>query len=95
MQRIENARRKVDQLDSQILDILAKRFEIVKQIGELKAERNLPVRDEPRESALLTDILAQAAERNLNQNLVQRVFFEVIEYGRKIQESSTPGKGQD
>ena len=87
MKKIDNARQNLDQLDSQLLDILAKRIEVVREIGEIKAYQGLPVLDVQRERALLTTILEKAEARNLSQHFVAQIFRQMIRYGRNTQES--------
>jgi len=39
---LELYRKQIDEIDVQIIDLLAKRFEVVKKVGEYKKERNIP-----------------------------------------------------
>ncbi len=87
MKKIDAARQNLDRLDSQLLDILAKRIEIVREIGEIKANQGLQVLDVQRERALLTSILEKAEKRHLSQHFVAQIFRQMIRYGRNTQES--------
>ena len=49
-------RGKIDALDDKIMALLAKRFAIVRQVGELKAEHNFP--------SYISDRVVQVRERN-------------------------------
>jgi len=87
MKKINTAREKLDQLDSQLLDIIAERISIVRNIGELKAKKGMPVLDVHRERALLTRILEKADERDLSQHFISQIFRQMIRYGRSTQET--------
>jgi chorismate mutase len=41
MNELENYRKNIDELDKNLIEILAKRFEIVKKVGEYKKENNI------------------------------------------------------
>lgn len=48
MKNIEDLRKQIDKLDDQIVILLAKRMEVVKNVGRLKKENNLPALDSTR-----------------------------------------------
>ena len=87
MSHIDDARAKLDELDSRLLDTLAERITVVRQIGEAKAAAGRPVLDVQRERELLTRILAKSEERELSQHFVAQIFRQIIRYGRNTQES--------
>ena len=87
MKKINDARQKLDQLDSQLLDIIAERIDIVHTIGQFKAAHGMPVLDVQRERALLTTILKKAESRQLSQHFVAQIFRQMIRYGRNTQEA--------
>lgn len=51
-------RAEIDQLDQQIIELLDKRFEVTKLVGEYKAENSLPILNSDREKAIITQIKA-------------------------------------
>ncbi len=87
MKKINDARKDLDKLDNDLLDILSRRIEIVRHIGEMKSKQGLPVLDVQRERALITRILEKADQRNLSQHFVAQIFRQMIRYGRTAQES--------
>jgi len=46
--RLENLRKQIDKIDKSIISLLAERMKIVKEIGRIKKENNLPVFDKSR-----------------------------------------------
>jgi monofunctional chorismate mutase len=48
MKNIEDLRKQIDKLDDQIVSLLSKRMKVVKNVGRLKKENNLPVLDNSR-----------------------------------------------
>jgi len=82
---LESLRAKIDECDRQIIELLARRFELVRQIGIYKANHNLPVVDEARETDLLLDRRRQSsAGRNYS---VDDIFKLILEESRQIQMS--------
>jgi len=82
---LESLRAKIDECDRQIIELLARRFELVRKIGIYKANHNLPVVDEARESELLLDRRRwSSAGRNYS---VDDIFKPILEESRQIQMS--------
>jgi len=49
MDNLETLREKIDQIDSEILILFAKRFSLVGQIGTYKRAQNMPIINKDRE----------------------------------------------
>lgn len=77
---LEALRAEVDECDKQIIRLLSRRFELVREIGRHKAINNLPVRDEAREAQLLSDRKRQAPDVP-----VDKIFQSILEQSRRIQ----------
>ncbi|MCW2778402.1 MAG: chorismate mutase / prephenate dehydratase [Frankiales bacterium] len=71
-------RAELDGVDRGLVDLVARRLEVVGRIGEAKRDSDHPVRDIPRERAVLERVEALARERGVSADLVRRVFREVI-----------------
>lgn len=73
------ARKKIDQIDSQIISLLAQRFEHTHRIGKLKATHSLEALDSNREAEKLADIRALCEDNGLNPDLVSDLFTQIME----------------
>lgn len=71
-------RTELDAVDRGLVDLVARRLEVVSRIGEAKRDSDHPVRDLPRERAVLDRVEALARKRGVSAELVRRVFREVI-----------------
>ena len=80
---LESLRAKIDECDKQIIELLARRFELVRKIGMHKAIHNLPVIDEAREAELLSDRRRQASVAG--NYSVENIFKLILEDSRQIQ----------
>lgn len=83
MPAISDLRRQVDQLDRQIVELLARRMTLVKQIG-LQLKDDEP--DTDREAQVLSNWLEEAIDYDLDESSMEKVSKAVIEMGRKAKE---------
>ncbi|HII67900.1 MAG TPA: chorismate mutase [Thermococcaceae archaeon] len=74
MERLHKLRKRIDEIDEQITELLEERARIAKEIGEIKKELNLPIRDEKREK----EVLKRAGK-------FKKVFEEIMEVCRNVQ----------
>jgi chorismate mutase/prephenate dehydratase len=73
-------RRQLDDVDRGLVDLIARRLELVAGIGAAKADTDTPVRDVSRERAVLDAVEAAAEERGIPGDLVRRIFRDIIGY---------------
>ena len=89
MERILPLRKKVDEIDEEILYFLKERVELCKSIGAIKREHGIPIRDYQREDEVYTNILRKASELELNPQEVKAIYQEIIVMSTHAQESDT------
>jgi chorismate mutase/prephenate dehydratase len=80
MPDLSTLRAELDAIDSGLVDLIARRLEVVAGIGAAKAGSDTPVRDPGRERAVLDAVSAAAEERGVPGDLVRRIFREIIGY---------------
>ena len=67
-------RKQIDHIDDQLMELLARRFEVTREVGRLKARQQLSSLDPKREQEKLERIRQQAQELSLNPEFVLRLF---------------------
>jgi prephenate dehydrogenase len=82
---LQEARDHIDALDQELVDLLARRTELVLRAGRAKAELSLPVHDPEREAAQLQARRAWAKEADLDAQGVEEVFRAVLRSSRSAQ----------
>ena len=87
MQELEHFRTIIDDIDSQLLCLLAKRQEVVKQVGKFKFKQNIPVLDQAREDYLYKYHQELSAKYNLSFDFIQDLFAMIMDYSRKTQKA--------
>ncbi len=82
--RLQEIRRKIDEIDDAIVALLIKRMEYAMQARAEKLRLNLPVTDSEREREVIERWRAHAREDNqVSEDLMQRIAELVTEYTRK------------
>jgi chorismate mutase/prephenate dehydrogenase len=71
-------RAQIDEVDSQILDLLARRLELVSEVGEVKGRHGLPIYAPEREAAMIATKRELAARRGLSPDLVEDVLRRLM-----------------
>jgi len=82
---LQQFREQVKTIDLEIIYLLSRRFENVKQIWLLKKELNLEVLQENRWNELLWDVLDESRARMLDDDFVVNIWNLIHEESKKIQ----------
>ena len=76
--KLESIRTRLDSIDRNIVEALAQRQQVVKEVAELKLESNSGIRDLEREERLLNKIRDYANEVGLDRYYAEHLFREII-----------------
>ena len=85
MPTIEQLRKQIEQIDASIIEKLAQRQELSKQIGQLKREKGLAVVDPTQEKKLFELYEYLCARYQLSPTLVKRLFKSIMIHSRNLQ----------
>ncbi|MDH6313846.1 chorismate mutase [Parabacteroides sp. PFB2-10] len=72
-------RRQIDQIDEQLLELLAKRMRISREIGVYKKEHNMPILQSPRYNEILEKRSEMGAAMDLSTLFVKEILQEIHE----------------
>ena len=86
MENIKQLRKRIDEVDEQILQSLRKRTEISKSIGLVKKKHVIPIQDFPRENGVYAHIKKKAAALGLNPSHVEAVYRQIVDMCSAVQE---------
>jgi len=81
---IDAWRRRIDQIDSQIIGLLNSRSACAVEIGKLKHAAGLPIYSPEREQAILARVMRENPGP-LDPTAVKRVFERIIDEGRRLE----------
>ncbi|MDE6179235.1 MAG: bifunctional 3-deoxy-7-phosphoheptulonate synthase/chorismate mutase type II [Duncaniella sp.] len=78
-------RRKIDQLDNDLLEILAKRMNVSREIGRYKMEHNMPVVQAGRYGDIMTSRILAARAQGMSEDFMRAVLSAIHEESVRIQ----------
>jgi len=78
-ENLTELRRQIDSIDEQILEQLAKRMRISREIGVYKKEHNMPILQSPRYNEILEDRSKAGASMDLNTDFVKDMLKKIHE----------------
>lgn len=78
-QGLNKCRQAIDEIDSQLLDLLAKRRVVTTEVGRLKSEAGKPVFDAQREQSLYAARRAEAETKGVSPDLIEDVLKRIIQ----------------
>lgn len=77
--QLATLRKSIDNLDDALIRVLAERFRLTQQVGELKAEHQLPPSDPSREATQIARLRALASDANLDPDFAEKWFHFVVQ----------------
>ena len=86
MEELGHLRKKIDEVDEQILRLLNERVRICKSIGQAKGKLGIPVRDPVREKEVYGRVRERAVALGLDSLQVEAVFREIVNMCSAVQE---------
>lgn len=93
---LENHRTEIDRINAKIVELIAKRMEIAREIAKYKMKRGARVYDPKREEEIKGKLGTAAEKAGVNKDMVIRVFREIIRDTRreefKLIEAANGGK---
>jgi chorismate mutase len=83
---IQKLRKKIDEIDENILRLLGERSEICRSIGLLKKESGIPVTDPMREGEVYSNIRGKAPDFALDADQVEAIYRQIVNMCSNVQE---------
>ena len=78
-ENLTGLRRQIDDLDNDLLELLAKRMRVSREIGVYKKEHNMPILQEHRYDEILQKRIAQAMEMGMKEEFMKSVLVAIHE----------------
>ncbi|TYP92623.1 chorismate mutase / prephenate dehydratase [Fodinibius salinus] len=83
--KLESIRKLLDETDKKIIDALAKRQELVREVSSFKLDEERNIRDKEREEQLLNKITKLAREAGLDRYFAEELFKDIIHHSVRFQ----------
>lgn len=83
---LDDLRKRIDDIDDQLVDLLARRHEVIRSVADFKARTNAPLRDVLREARQVARLAERARAAGLDELFVTRILREVLDFSVRTQE---------
>ena len=84
-ERLNEIRRKIDEIDNKILELIAQRNSLAKDIAEIKSQLGISIEDKEREKYKYDKIRKLCKEHNVDENIGKTIFEILIEHNKALQ----------
>jgi chorismate mutase/prephenate dehydratase len=81
---LDDLRRRIDEIDNQLIDILNERMSVIKQVGSLKRSTNTAIYRPEREKSII-DRLYHNHQGHLNRAAIEAIFMEIFAISRNFE----------
>jgi chorismate mutase len=85
---IDDWRKKIDEVDAELIRLLNRRCAYAVEIGKLKRQLNLALITPEREEGVIANVL-QHNQGPLDEAAIRRLFTRILEESRRIQMTNT------
>ncbi|MES2504702.1 MAG: prephenate dehydratase domain-containing protein [Myxococcota bacterium] len=85
MEKLDHVRHKIDEIDSQIIDLLAERLTLVKEVGHIKQLVHKNLQDLQREHQQLDALTNQGVQKGLSHAMVHAIYKIIFEHSLAAQ----------
>lgn len=82
---LTHMRRHIDELDNELIEVLAKRMKVSKEIGQYKLEHNMPVVQAARYGDIMSNRVLAAASQGINEEFMRHILSTIHEESVRIQ----------
>ena len=84
MNKLKELQGKLDEVNSQVLNLIVKRNHISKKIGNYKKENNMPIKNPKREKIVFKKMLVASEKKGLSKKFVKS--FSKLIFEQSIEE---------
>jgi chorismate mutase-like protein len=84
-------RRKIDDLDRQIIDLLKQRYDVIREVGNLKAREGIQSFLQDRVDEVRENAAKMAAARGLDEDFIRTLYAQLIQHSCDLEEEIIQG----
>ncbi len=86
MEILKPYRRRIDDIDDRIVDLLAQRTEVIREVAALKSREGIPAVLQDRVDEVRERAAARAAGRGVDPEFVRQLYATLIKYSCELEE---------
>ncbi len=81
---LKNARTEINNIDTEIVRLLEKRFNVVMEIGQYKRENNIPVYDAEREKAVIENCISYLKNKKYSK-CIESIYVQIMNSSKELE----------
>lgn len=81
-------RTEIDEIDRQIIDLLAVRIKVSREIGDIKKKMSIPLMDQERYDKLLQDRIKQGLEYHIPRDIITKIWNIIHQWSLTVQQKT-------
>ncbi|MDD2516096.1 MAG: chorismate mutase [Candidatus Gracilibacteria bacterium] len=87
MDKLQTYRQEIDHIDKQLIELLAKRFDIIKKVGKYKKDNNIPPLQSSRWQEVLDIAKKSGEELGMNPIFIGIIWNTIHEFALDIEKN--------
>lgn len=91
---IDNLRKKIDEIDARIIELIAERQNLSKEIGKGKNKTSRLIEDRERELRVLRHVRSLARDKKISPGDIENIYRQIINASKKIQGVAVAFQGE-
>ena len=88
-ERLEELRTQIEQVDRELVRLIGRRRDLVREVGKAKVALGRPVLDPPQEARVVRRAAEIARELGIDEEVTRDVIWRIIAAARDVQEGQT------
>ncbi len=84
-EKLNQLRKKINEIDNELLTVLALRMKCSHEVGETKKAANKPIFDPEREAKHLKNLIEVGKKSGISETFIQNLWMQIMEESRRIQ----------
>lgn len=83
---LKEQRARIDALDDRIVDLLAERMDVVREVGMIKAKNKIDLIQSDRVNEVRERCAVRGANKGLNPEMIRRIYTEIIDEAHQMEQ---------
>lgn len=86
MEILKPYRARIDDLDRQIIDLLRQRYDVIEEVGHLKAHEGIEAILQDRVDEVRENAARMGAEKGLDEDFIRKLYAQLIEHSCDLED---------
>ena len=86
MEILKPYRARIDSIDEEIIDLLRKRYDVIEEVGHLKAREGIDSVLQDRVDEVRERAASMAAAKNLDEEFIRQLYAQLIEHSCNLEQ---------